>query len=205
MTIDRANSRRRPRRLSCWGYWINATSKTVFGYRSPALHDRTEAALPDASIDLPDRQLQSEPDVRPSDREQPGLGRNPPFVSRPGSGHDTRAMPMCDQPVCQNGPFQLERLRTVLYPDGSSPSDAVYVGFGIARTALSALRMSSLIRFYERTGHRNEPDPKRASRSRGSRGSLSAEFPKFLSDCSTQTADKNASQRGVFSSQCPAR
>ena len=110
---------------------------------------------------------------------------------------------MCKQALRQNRPFQLERLRTGFATNGSSRANAAYVGFGIARTALLTLRMSSLIRFYERTEDKNKLNPKRADRSRGSVTSLSAESATFLCTCSSQSADKTKGWKAALSSKSP--
>jgi len=47
--------------------------------------------------------------------------------------------------------------------NGSSRAKAAYVGFGVARTGPKALRMISLIRFYERAEHRDERNTNRAN------------------------------------------
>jgi hypothetical protein len=140
------------------------------------------------SILKPAWRLLAEADVQCFDQKRLGLGRQPPFISRPRSGHEPRARTMCEQALRQNRPFQLERLRTVFDTNGSSRANAACVGFGIARTALSTLRMSSLIRFYKRTEHRNELNPKRANRLHESETSLSAESGPFLCACTNQNA-----------------
>ena len=85
----------------------------------------------------------------------------------------------------------------------SSRANTAYVWFGIARTALPAVRLSSLIRFYERTEQRNDLNRKRASRSRRSKTIFSAGFPTFLRECSNQNADKVEGLTAAVSSKSP--
>jgi hypothetical protein len=78
--------------------------------------------------------LLAKQDIQLRDHERPALGRNPPFVSRPSSGHDTRVRTMCEQALRHVRLFQLERWRMVFDPNSSSRAMQFMKSLGLLGT-----------------------------------------------------------------------